>query len=630
MKIQEVAKNYLRHGWSVIPVTPETKKPSTKWMEFTERKANPLEVQSWFADKPSNIGIVTGSISNLVAIDIDKPELYDQFIKQYPTHLIQKTASGGYHLLYKYAGKDIGNSISRLASGIDVRGNHGFIVTYPSTVRLASGGLGAYHWIEQGDPSPLPQALHDTIVAELGQQTNSSNPSVQQDDAKNLLFQVIANGFTEGMHNNQVKDLARYLYRTGMNEAAIVDLLGALNMKDATPLAPSEINATIKSGIGYEKKRLGAKEGKGSRQEFDAISAIDLKMAYEEQSNDYLIEDWIPRNSLMVITAPPESYKTWIAMEVAVQVALGSNSTGFLGGEWKGPANGEPVLIVQQEDNKAKLVERYETILRSKSINAEYLMLEDADGSVAFQTAWDAPVYWHTKAMLNFDEPDSIKELENKIKEHHIKLVIIDPLYSLAAADDFFAGMARGLMPIKELRDKYGVTFIFVHHNKKGTKGAKSIDDMDREGMFGSQLLNGAFEGFLFINKLASGERIIKRVGKAFDGSKEPYVIDFDISTHYTFDQETQTGEPSHYKVSLKVPNGMMLNKNMEAMRDALLELDKGVGTRSAILKAAGLSATNSAAIKDFTAMLSIGIITEVEGELFKNKYPLYQLSPAS
>ncbi|MCV5968826.1 helicase RepA family protein, partial [Lactococcus petauri] len=68
----------------------------------------------------------------------------------------------------------------------------------------------------------------------------------------------------------------------------------------------------------------------------------------------------------MVVTAPPENYKTWVALEAAVQVALGKQSNGFLGGAWMGPDVPEAVLIVQQEDDEKKLWQRIETIIRSK------------------------------------------------------------------------------------------------------------------------------------------------------------------------------------------------------------------------------------------------------------------------
>lgn len=627
LKMQEVARNYLRQGLNVIPVISEQKKPAVSWMEFNDRQANPIEIQSWFAGKQTNIGIVTGKISKIVVIDIDKPELFDTFIKRYPTHRIQRTASGGYHLLYAYEGEDIGNSVSRLASGIDVRGNHGYIVTYPSTIRLANGTLGAYHWQEEGVIAPLPIELHDTIVNELRKQKPDTT-GIQQDDAKDLFYNVLVNGFTSGRHNEEVKDIGRYLYRTGMEQDAIINLLSALNMKDATPLSPSELLATINSGIKYEQKRLGQKTGKADGRVFDAISSIDLGVAYDGQINSYLIEDWIPRNSIMVITAPPESYKTWIALEAAVQIALGSNSTGFLGGQWQGPTIPEPVLIVQQEDHKAKLWERFETILKTKAANAEYMVLQDAKGTPFFETVWDLPLHWHTLAMLNFDEPETVQALEKKIKEHGIKFVVIDPLYSLASSDDFFASMARKMLPIKELRDKYGVTFLFVHHNKKGTKGAKNVDDMEREGMFGSQLLNGAFEGILLLNTLTNGSKVIKRVGKAFDGKKEAFKIEFDISTHWTFDEATQEGEPSHYTVRLSKADDNPFDSETEAMRDALADMIEG--TINAVATAAGVKGNRDKIKKKFETLINLGIAVPKEPVRRDGKGQIYEFAAVS
>lgn len=651
LKLQDIAKRYMAQGFNVIPILPEQKKPAQKWMEFNDRKANPLELQNWFAGKQTNIGIVTGEISKIVVVDIDKPELYDAFSKEYPTHRVQRTASGGYHLLYRYDGKDIGNSVSRLSNGIDVRGNHGYIVTYPSVIRLANGTLGEYHWQEEGELTPLPVKLHDIIVNELSKQHNITT-SDKQDDAKTLFNRVLLNGFTPGRHNEEAKDIARYLYRSGMNESLITDLiinaLSALNSKDDTPLPASELMATINSGVNYERKRMDAKAGveNAGKQPFDAISGVDLMIGAEGHTNDYLIEDWIPANSLLVVTAPPESYKTWIALEAAVQIALGPNSTGFLGREWKGPKEPTPVLIVQQEDNQDKIAERWKTITQSKARNAEYGYMETGsngvwsynnrltgkrefapDVNMFIPSVYQMPIFFHTTAQLSFDDPESLVELEKKIKEHGIKFVVIDPLYSLGSSDDFFAGMARKLLPIKALRKKYGCTFLFVHHNKKGTKGAKTTEDMEREGMFGSQLLNGAFEGMLLINKLANGTRVIKRTGKAFDGKKDAFSIEFDISTHYSYNPEIDEGEQSHYDVRISAAQDFVLDEDSEAMRDALANMLEG--TINAIATEAGVTGNRDKIKKKFEVLINLGIAVPKEGAT-KSGGQIYEFAKAN
>jgi hypothetical protein len=329
---------------------------------------------------------------------------------------------------------------------------------------------------------------------------------------------------------------------------------------------------------------------------------------------------------LIVVTAPPESYKTWIALEAAVQVALGSNSNGFFNGTWRSPDKPEPVLIVQQEDDQRRTAQRIKTIMMEKGKNAQYMLLQDEDGSIQCETIWNAPIHYHTQSALSFDDEASLTDLETKIRELGIKLVVIDPVYSLATAEDFFASMARKLLVFKEMRKKYGVTFIFVHHNKKGTKGAKTVAEIEREGMFGSQLLNGAFEGMWLINKMATGKRVILRTGKSFAGGQEAFGIDFDINTEYFFDPETGEYEPSHYRVTLTQAEDNPLSEIEEKLRDTLQEMIEG--NPSQVIEAAGFKKTDRRAREGFDKLVALGIAVVKSGyEMEKRK--VYEFAAA-
>lgn len=79
----EYAKEYTSAGFSVIPVSsPLTggtgKQPSTQWMAYQKRIATEDELKLWFdSGTQSNIGIVTGEVSDLVVIDFDTVNAYE-------------------------------------------------------------------------------------------------------------------------------------------------------------------------------------------------------------------------------------------------------------------------------------------------------------------------------------------------------------------------------------------------------------------------------------------------------------------------------------------------------------------------------------------------------------------------
>jgi hypothetical protein len=79
------------------------------------------------------VGVPTGSASGLSVVDVDVPEgtgWYDANFDALPLTQVHETRRGGLHLLYK-AVPGLGCSTGRIAPGIDVRSEGGFIVWWP-------------------------------------------------------------------------------------------------------------------------------------------------------------------------------------------------------------------------------------------------------------------------------------------------------------------------------------------------------------------------------------------------------------------------------------------------------------------------------------------------------------------
>lgn len=131
------AEQYVKWGWSVIPVAYMSKQPLIKWTPFQYSKASLDLVRSWWHRWPNaNIGIVTGKISGIVVVDLDakaKDSLEElgrqgRFLSVTRAH---DTASGQ-HWIYKHPGGELRNT-TNLYPGIDIRGDGGYIVAPPST-----------------------------------------------------------------------------------------------------------------------------------------------------------------------------------------------------------------------------------------------------------------------------------------------------------------------------------------------------------------------------------------------------------------------------------------------------------------------------------------------------------------
>ena len=126
----------------------------------------PLQIREWWRLYPTaNIGIATGK--GLLVIDIDPKnggslEAINALVPLPATATVH-TGGGGLHLYFSYdPGLTIRNSASKLAPGIDVRGENGYVVAPPSI--HASGNR--YRWDDHKGYTSAPGALLDLLVEE--------------------------------------------------------------------------------------------------------------------------------------------------------------------------------------------------------------------------------------------------------------------------------------------------------------------------------------------------------------------------------------------------------------------------------------------------------------------------------
>lgn len=119
-------------GLSVIPLRPRGKEPLIKWEEFQRRLASEEEIKTWFQKWPeANIGIVTGAISNVVVVDLDGEEGIKEAERLGLSSTVISLTGNGKHLWYRHPDGNVPNAV-KLYTGIDIRGEGGYIVAPPS------------------------------------------------------------------------------------------------------------------------------------------------------------------------------------------------------------------------------------------------------------------------------------------------------------------------------------------------------------------------------------------------------------------------------------------------------------------------------------------------------------------
>lgn len=165
-RLADAARAYAAHGWAVAPCKPRGKNPLVAdWTEAASTDAD--TVAGWWRRWPdANVGVVTGSRSGLLVVDVDGAEGCDTLRDLQRRHgplgrpLWQQTGSGGWHAVYRYTG-ELGNSARRLGPGLDTRVNGGQFLVAPSV--HPSGGR--YRWWRGGEPPEPPGWLLRLLAA---------------------------------------------------------------------------------------------------------------------------------------------------------------------------------------------------------------------------------------------------------------------------------------------------------------------------------------------------------------------------------------------------------------------------------------------------------------------------------
>ncbi len=147
--ILNAALSYAKHGLSVIPIGHD-KKPLVVWLQYQKRRATEPEIREWFIKWPeANIGIVTGRISGLSVVDVEK----GGSVADLPETAIARTGGGGWHYYYRFL-EGLGNK-TRLRELTDIRSEGGYVVAPPSL--HASGNR--YQWTNKSEFKEFPKEL---------------------------------------------------------------------------------------------------------------------------------------------------------------------------------------------------------------------------------------------------------------------------------------------------------------------------------------------------------------------------------------------------------------------------------------------------------------------------------------
>lgn len=247
--------------------------------------------------------------------------------------------------------------------------------------------------------------------------------------------------------------------------------------------------------------------GKLNQGQFNLITGEELsKIVFPPE--EWIIDRFIPRNSLVCIGGEPGTKKSYLTNHMAACIATGED---FLG---KFKTVNVPILFIDKENNEARRQKRFNSLgVLPDKLHHIY--------------------HWQGDFLLDNDQ--AITYLENRIVKLDIKLVFLDTLIEMHTGEENSASdMGRVFKPIKRLVSAGASVAFLQHFNKpQGTYGQAKDNIMAR--LRGSGYLTGAVDTYFALQNIEEGYTRLD-FGKTRDEEKmKPFLLEIRFDKDGTY-----------------------------------------------------------------------------------------------
>ena len=251
------AEKYLGMGFGLIPLisTKTGEKNSGKTPARKGFLNNPIKsrevAQSWWADKDFNIGIVTGEQSGVVVLDIDHPEIFDQFLTKHPecrnTLIVRRDNAPEWRCHYYFKLETYvpeSKTIQSTGWG-DILSNGKYVVAPPSL--HYSGGVYAI----VNDVEPLP--FQEEYMADLLWAPQQKKKKAAKE--KDIAIANFESGIPEGERNTTLFNRIQRMRNQGYSRKEAEEAALEFCQKCTPPYDESEAMRTVGSVYDYNIHR---------------------------------------------------------------------------------------------------------------------------------------------------------------------------------------------------------------------------------------------------------------------------------------------------------------------------------------------------------------------------------------
>lgn len=203
----------------------------------------------WHVHPAASVAIRTGIESRLVVLDVDGDdgiEALRQLERAHgplPRTASVKTPRGGAHFYFAHPGGTVPCSSGRLGTGLDVRGDGGYVIAPPS---IGANGV-RYEPDEQAPATPLPTWL----LALMRPVAGSPHPRTPAP----TWVAMVRQGLPLGQRNAGLARIVGHLLARDVDARLVAELAHLVNTRSGPPLDDDEVDRVVRSIAGREVRR---------------------------------------------------------------------------------------------------------------------------------------------------------------------------------------------------------------------------------------------------------------------------------------------------------------------------------------------------------------------------------------
>lgn len=473
-ELMQAALDYARRGWPVFPCHATGHHPLDPTRDAQGRGGFYLattdaeQIEVWWSRWPdAAIALRTGEASGVFVMDIDPRHGGDIFVDELEAehgplpHTVQcQTGGGGRHIYFRHPGQPVRCSTGEIASGIDIKGEGGYVILPPSDHRSGR----TYTWLLDHVPGQCPIAeapawLLDRVVdrrADIAPNHSSTGEHVTHGSSEAI---------PEGYRNKTLASIAGHLRQIGLGAEEIKAALLATNSHRChPPLDVKEIESIARSVGRYAPDTSRQAEVEHWPERYLAESENEHRPGpvltcladVQPCEVEWLWPKRIAIGKITMLAGDPGLGKSFCSMDIAARVSAGK--------AWPDapdvPRQPGGVIVLSAED-------ALDDTIRPRLDAAG----ADASRICAIEAVHDLDPMTGKPRRRGFHLDKDIDNLAHALRQlKDCRLVIIDPISAyLGDSNSHNNAEVRALLsPLSDLAARYRVAVLAISHLNKG------------------------------------------------------------------------------------------------------------------------------------------------------------------